>query len=348
MERAQLDNLLAVISTGMSKTAEVTGTVDAPMAARQAAFPASKRLPAVKHAEFNPVAASRAARMGGAAVTPITQGKPSPGHLIPGHYGEHDGTLATNDNLSHGHAPASQPQTSIRPHIDVAHATAPQPKHAGVEHYALPSEELYPLDNHSQVKHAARYFSETYTFMEPPTRHEYCVNLVKRASDLSVAVDDLIEHYGSEKYASAEHIDTCLLTRQNRLLDNVHLAVLDKLASLRTAMDPSDFAMTLYEFDKATQLVNTAGVPDAYFSTFGKYASSKAADLITLGGESTTAAELGELAARQRDSLKKRFGEDFVEEFQKDPLAIFNSMPRDQKLVLIRMAASTGVAHSGV
>jgi hypothetical protein len=44
------------------------------------------------------------------------------------------------------------------------------------------------------------------------------------------------------------------------------------------------------------------------------------------------------LAANKPATLRKRFSEELVTAFQKDPVGIFESLPLDQRLVLMRIA----------
>ena len=56
---------------------------------------------------------------------------------------------------------------------------------------------------------------------------------------------------------------------------------------------------------------------------------------IVIGNEVITQRKLVEFSKLRQQMVKDRFGDDFAKEFTKDPIAIFNSLPRDQKLVLM-------------
>jgi hypothetical protein len=241
--------------------------------------------------------------------------------------------------------PKKLPQMgALKPHVDVSSHEPPkvvQEKKA--EHYALPAIQMYPLDNYLQVKEAARYFMDTWKFMEPGDRHEYCGNLVKRASALNIVTDQLIEKYGSATYAPECDIEVCLDARRSNILDDTHKAVLNKLAQLRFGMQPEQWAVALEEFDKTACLRQHYGdIPDAYYTTFGKTAAQgnkedpKAA--VVIGNEYITRRRLSEYLTNNVSTIKQRFGADVAEEMAKDPESIFDSLPRDQKLVIMRMA----------
>ena len=248
-----------------------------------------------------------------------------------------------------GETPKALPQMGkISPHVDVSTFEPPklvQEKKAS--HYALPDRELYPLDSYVHVKTASRYFMENYKFMAPEDRHEYCSNLVKRASDLNLFTDSLIEKYGSAGYAHPDSIDACISARREAIQNEDHIGILDKLAHVREVVDPDVFAEALERFDKAAGLFHRYGdtLPDAYYSTFGKTAAELAEktdpkDSIVIGNEYITRRKLAEFLQNNVGSIRERFGADFAKEIADSPNDIFDSLPRDQKLVIMRLANS--------
>lgn len=250
-----------------------------------------------------------------------------------------------------GEAPKELPNMPMpSPSVDVTSHEPPKVvKEKKAERLALPSRGLYPLDSFTQVKEAALYFDRTFKFMPPQERHEYAENLVKRAHELDIVVSSTVEKYGSSTYAPHHDIEVCLDARRRNLLDEEHLDVLDKLAGLRVQMNPEDFALTLHEFDKAALLdQHGTEIPDAYYTTFGKVAAKNPQkepsetspdDAIVIGNEYITVRKLVEFVNNNDKHLRHRFGWEFVDELHKDPMGIFNSMPRDQKLVIMRMAS---------
>jgi hypothetical protein len=240
---------------------------------------------------------------------------------------------------------------ALKPHVDVSSKEPPKViKEKTAEHYACPSLRRYPLDGYDQVVKAAEYFDEYGTQMEPRMRREYCSNLVKRASVLRISVSPEIERYGAETYAPSHQIKIALDARRFILRDEDDITVLNKLAEAQPMMLPELFAATLEEFDKRNLLDHHYGdIPDPYFSTFGKVAAKvqptesdvPTDDSILIGNEYITKKELVEFSKHNNEDMESRFGEDMAKEFAKDPLGIFNSLPRDQKLIIMRMANSS-------
>ena len=209
---------------------------------------------------------------------------------------------------------------------------------------------LYPLDSYAQVKEAARYFGDTHAFMDPDVRHEYCQNLVKRAEALAIPVTPLIQKYGSSTYAPGYEVEICLDARRTSLLDGSQRGILDKLAERRNLMKPEEFAVALQEFDKMASLDQHYGdIPDAYYTTFGKTAKERSAgsEAVLEGNEYLEAGKLEDFANRGAAALTARFGSKFTQAFQDDPKGIFSSLPRDQRLIVMRMANSSDSPRLG-
>jgi hypothetical protein len=243
--------------------------------------------------------------------------------------------------------PATLPQMgALSPHVDVSKEDAPKPsQEKKAQHYALPSMEQYPLDSYAQVKAACAYFEENVMLMVPEDRHEYCVNLVKRASALDIKTGALIEKYGSAGYAPEGDIELCLDARRAAIQNPEHLGVLDKLAASRASVEPELFASALEQLDKVASIDGLYGgdVPDAYFTTFGKTAEelqekTDPDESIVVGNEYLTRRRLATYCQNNAATLSLRFGAEVGKALVSDPNDIFDTLPRDQKLVLMRMA----------
>jgi hypothetical protein len=90
-------------------------------------------------------------------------------------------------------------------------------------------------------------------------------------------------------------------------------------------------------------------VPDAYYTTFGKTAAEASPEeSVIIGNEYITRRGLEEFFRTNVGSVKARFGCELAEELAKDTQSTFDSLPRDQKLVLMRMANNTDApVHQG-
>lgn len=251
-----------------------------------------------------------------------------------------------DDNLGKSNTaetPQRLPQSApLKPHVNVAGKEPPGLlKLKEAEYYALPSCKMYPLDGADQVKLASDYFDEYSCRMAPEQRREFCVNMVKRANLLSITVSDTAAKYAAAGYAEPSAIEIALDGRRLAIVDEVSLGTLDKLAELRGRMAPEDFAVTLGEFDKAAGIDHLYGrhVMDPYLSTFGE---KRAADSVIVGNDFMSVHQLKRLAATGYEMIRHRFGDELANEFVKEPLSVFNSLPLDQKKVMMRMASDAG------
>lgn len=236
-----------------------------------------------------------------------------------------------------GEQPKKNPQAKVmHPHVDVTASDLPPVIHEKTAQImALPGR--YPLDDYSQVKTASGYFDEWYKHFSPSERHDFAVNMVKRANALGIEVSDVARKYGSEKYASLAEVQYGIDSRKT-VVDDTFKAVLDKIAGLHLNLDPKTYAMLLEEFDKEagiTHLYDT-DVPDPYFSTYG---FSKAAEFSeTIGNLTVTEMDLQYLAHKKLALVKSVFTETLAEEFRKDPIGTYKKSPIEQRKILGNMA----------
>lgn len=256
-----------------------------------------------------------------------------------------------NDSVK-GETPDAPQAKVLKPTVDVSSHEPPKLiKEKTASRYALPSQQRYPLDGYNQVKTASVYFDEWHPRMSPEVKREFCQNMVKRAHELGIKVSELAEQYGAEGYAPPHHIKIAMDARRTVLHNDVDLDVLDKLAEAQPTFLPDTFAEALAAFDHATGLDEFYGgdVPDPYFSTFAKtgaVAGVKQEDEVSpdesllVGNEYLPVRKLVTFAKLGKDTVVDRFGEELAEALVKDPVGIFNSLPRDQKLVLMRLASA--------
>lgn len=248
---------------------------------------------------------------------------------------------AVPNNLSYhvkGEQPKSNPQAKVlHPHVDVSHCEPPTKHLAKTAHlYALNGR--YPLDTYAQVKQASAYFDEYGKHLQPEERREYCLNLVKRAEALGIPLKYNIMKYGGEEFAPEAEIKLAYEMRQRLIIEDGHVQMLNALFEKRAEYGAELFCDTLAEFDKLAGLNYSydKDLVDPYFSTYGVKVAEEFSEII--GNDMVTACDLERAARVGAKALRSTFGEDFTVEFQKDPVGIFKSLPRDQKKIIMRMA----------
>ncbi len=270
---------------------------------------------------------------------------------------DHDAIPGTNIDTMHGEQPAALPQVKkvLQPHVDVTSHEPPKVvKEKTAQRYAMPSIHRYPLDGLHQVKAASVYFDENYKSMEPADRREFAFNMVKRAHAVSIPVSDIAEHYGAPGYAPRIHTLTELAAREDLVKEAEDQSLYDELKEKLDELPPDVFAHALHEIDKH------AGIDEAYdrdcmdpwYTVFGteKTAAPDAPDpkdAVVLGAEYMKVPDLVEFAKSKPVMIEARFGHDFLNEFQKDPTGIFDTLPRDQKIIMMRMVNNSPNSMQG-
>lgn len=207
----------------------------------------------------------------------------------------------------------------------------------------------YPLKDASSVKVASDYFERNHRNMVPRERREYAVKTAAVARKGLLPTSDSIQKYASEGYSP--NLEGHLTTRYLHLVDaNAGPEVknrLVKMASLVDRVEPEDFAEALEQFDRETGLDSLwdRHVADPWYSTFAieKVAKGAVAPPVTFDvGDNITVTEedLKNMAVRGKQELAGYYGSEMANSFEKDPVAVFQSMPTPQKKILARLASS--------
>lgn len=255
--------------------------------------------------------------------------------------------LDKNDDGVSGEQVQKLPQAATIPvRVDVTGKDAPAPdtlpqSAKTAQHYALASLSRYPLDSYAQVKTASAYFDEYRRQMAPEHRREYASNLCKRASALGIEVSKEARHYGADGYANDGHVHASLDMRVGVIKEAQHLVALEELRQCKGLVPPLEYAEAISTFDKLAGLTELydSDVPDPYWSTFGEKKAEDDAALLE-GNDYIPAHELKAFAKANAHQLLDVFGQDFVDEFRKDPMAMTKSLPVDQRKMIIRIASS--------
>jgi hypothetical protein len=276
-----------------------------------------------------------------------------------GHLVRHEGTAVEPDVvqpiLGEGYKEAPQAK-HLRPTVDVSNAMPPKVTHEKkASLYALPSQSRYPIDSYAQVKAAGQYFGDYFKFFAPEERREYATNLVKQAEAMAIELPYVALKYGAETLAPHTEIKVAFDARRLelqsypqalRLLDEVESAILTqggtKLASL--ALRPDEACELLSAFDVNTGLNHSydSTISDPFYSIYGnEKVASKAAWSDIIGNDMVTYSDLRRLSHVGTHTVRDTFGEEFQEEFRKDPIGVYESLPRDQKKMVIHMANGT-------
>lgn len=196
----------------------------------------------------------------------------------------------------------------------------------------------YPIHNWNMVKKAEVYFQEEQIRMEPEIRRQFAKNLTKKAHSIGYPIDVEIANLGASRYNSQGHLKQAIEMRKIACAPGSSREFLDELFEKRAEIQPEVYAECLRRFDVEQGLDRGWDhvIPDPWFSTFG--ISKTAAVVWELGPDRVTEEALKNLAINFLYLVQDQFTYLMANEFRKDPLGVFNSMPLPQKRLLARLA----------
>lgn len=203
----------------------------------------------------------------------------------------------------------------------------------------------YAMPTPASVKVACRYFEDKHDKIPLEYRHKYAAAIQIRAKELGMpAQKGLVSKYASDHYSAL--LDAHVRSRASLLeAANPDLrAGLDKLASAKKNLTPSQFATALHMFDKKAGLSKYYGgyLTNPYEATFANEPDPYAGYTAKIGSRSITHDEIKVLAHEKYAKIKEYFGQSLADELKKDPVPVFDSLPMDAKQVMVSIA--NGVA----
>lgn len=232
--------------------------------------------------------------------------------------------------------------SSLRPHVDVTgKQPPPQFEQETGERFALvkEGERRYPIDTATQVQRACTYFSKYASRFSPVDRHVYCSNVRRRADELGLKIPETIAKYGSATMAADAGVQIYRRQRMFREGTSEH-SLLQEMREKCASIRPEVMAVALEKFDQQHNLDRLwdNGLDDPYLSIFGV---EKVAEYSFVDGNDTVTEERLKLCAKRcKKQVEDLFDDDMAEEFAKDPVQIFDSLPLDSKRIIMRVAQS--------
>ena len=219
--------------------------------------------------------------------------------------------------------------------IDVTPLIKTKDESEDVGHYALESNDRYPLSTATQVKKASAYFEREHSKMDPFTALEFGQNVVQRASELEVP----IENTEVSKYASLDfevfnkdlydHINV----RKSYLKDSEseNLELYDNLLRQSDELGVPKTDELLNDIDKKSELTGNYGktIDDPVFAVVGKLGS----DGVDIDGTYVRSSSLDAIPAGE---LTQIVGNDAIDDLRgDDKLDVLAALPRPVRKEII-------------
>ena len=210
------------------------------------------------------------------------------------------------------------------------------------EHYAMPNPEY--------VKKAAAYFNEHHReFSDAEDRFTFAAHVKARAAELEVELEkkaeQTLETYTGENYG--DMIEAQLRLRGDLLQHKPEMnTALSKLASYRPSTEPEVFAKALYLFDKKAGVTKyyNSHIADAFKATFGNVFHKTASGYSwedESSGLTINEKDLESAVDKKYDKIKGYFGSSVADQLKKHAVSIFESLPKDAKETIVKIAKGT-------
>ena len=205
-------------------------------------------------------------------------------------------------------------------------------------HYALPHKNKYPIETAEQVKTASVYFTKHLSSFSPIEKAVVAGALEKRAHDLGISVDVPWAKNYEPKATYSKDFGTFMGMRKQasagKKINNVDAVVLlEKIASKKDEMPPSQMIELLSEFDKRAgiEALYDMTIRDPIHTVYGSISP-----VIEKYAEGITETDLTKSAANETviSKLAAAFGKEMATDFSKSPVGIYESMPEPEKALI--------------
>jgi hypothetical protein len=210
---------------------------------------------------------------------------------------------------------------------------------------------LYPINSWDLVKKAEDYYHLEGCRMQPEIRRQYTTKLAAKAEILGYPLDEQVKEAGARTYAEPGHIRAAVEMRKiacsqgdPQFVQGDH-QFLDELLTKQASLDPGVYVECLRRFDLNHGFDRSwdQEIPNPWVSTFGL---NKTAEVLwEEGADRMTREQLINMAENHTSGIQELFSHDFLREFIKDPVAVFNSLPLPNKRILARL--SDQMSHTG-
>jgi hypothetical protein len=195
----------------------------------------------------------------------------------------------------------------------------------------------YAMPTTGYVKLAGEYFGKNSQKMPIETRHKYAAAIQRRAHELGMEIQKgEVGKYASDHYSPL--VDVHIRARASMLEGKPELkALYEKVAMMKKDYTPSQFAQLLHGIDKRAGLAGCYGahLTNPFFATFASEPDPYAGYRYKSASREVTMDELTTAVSAHYDKIKEHFGQTLADELKKEPHAIFESLPKDAKEIIV-------------
>ena len=177
-------------------------------------------------------------------------------------------------------------------------------------------------------------------------RHDFAVAATKLASVQGATVPEEIYRYSGEQVSP--RFASYMQQRQDYTADPSRQEAYARLAKVASAILPDDLVSLLYKLDDDAGLLSRYGntLPDPHLCVFDRV--KEASWSWAHGGDYVNEDQLRRLATGPtRLQMEKLFTGDFVTQFRKDPLGMFQALSPEEQIIIARMATQSVLHNDG-
>lgn len=184
---------------------------------------------------------------------------------------------------------------------------------------------LYPIDTEELCEKAASYFKDNYKQIPVDFRHKFAFALVNKVASegYSTSLPDEIHSYYSKSFSPM--VEAGIISRKLSAKEASVSNAYDLLLKQYKKAQPIKIACLLRALDKVAGLTESKHFKDAYATVFGKTATEKKANDVTIVGKYQF--DPNTLSTMPYDAFSNVLSQGDYTDLQSDPVNNFNALP---------------------
>ena len=203
----------------------------------------------------------------------------------------------------------------------------------------------YPLKNEEQVKLAEAYFTKNASVFSPSERHEFASKILARAIDAgfgeAVAGNPTIAKHAGAGFGT--RVQEGMINRFEKCAElGIDATEYKELSKHAANSRPSEFAVALETVDRRNGFDRywDVGMDDPYSTTYGNHSKRAADQTVEIDGVEISESQLKGIP---KDDFVKVFQNTLWDSFSRNPVSIFESMPKPERRIIANMVKGVDV-----
>ena len=203
----------------------------------------------------------------------------------------------------------------------------------------------YPLKNNQDVEMAEGYFNKHASAFSPSERHEFASKILARAIDYGlgeqIASNPMIAKHAGAGFGT--RVQEGMIERFEKCAElGIDPSQYTELSKHASNSKPSEFAVALETIDRRNQFDRywDNGMDDPYSTTYGNFPKQAGSQSVEVDGHTIKESQLKSIP---RKTFEATFQTTMADSFFKDPVSIFESMPKPEKRIIANMVKGVSI-----